>query len=105
MPGRHRGPPGADLPMTGAGPDRIARGSRPCGSGTGLSWHPGNGKGLVPEHLEPPDAIRKPPEATWDCRVANPDFIASVNPENLAGAACLQKSGVAQVGQVCFLAA
>lgn len=46
------------------------------------------------EDLEPLDAIRKLIEATWDYYVANPDFIALVNQENLLGAVYLKKSGI-----------
>jgi hypothetical protein len=48
------------------------------------------------EHLEPLDAIRRLVEATWDYYVANPDFIALVNQENLLGAIHLKKSGIVQ---------
>jgi AcrR family transcriptional regulator len=48
------------------------------------------------EHLEPLDAIRRLVEATWDYYVANPDFIALVNQENLLGAIYLKKSGIVQ---------
>lgn len=46
------------------------------------------------EDLEPLDAIRRLVEATWDYYVANPDFIALVNQENLLGAIYLKKSGI-----------
>lgn len=46
------------------------------------------------EDLEPLDAIGKLVEATWDYYVANPDFIALVNQENLLGAVYLKKSGI-----------
>lgn len=46
------------------------------------------------EDLEPLDAIRTLVEATWDYYVANPDFIALVNQENLLGAIYLKKSGI-----------
>lgn len=46
------------------------------------------------EDLEPLDAIRELVEATWDYYVANPDFIALVNQENLLGAVYLKKSGI-----------
>lgn len=46
------------------------------------------------EDLEPLEAIRKLIEATWDYYVANPDFIALVNQENLLGAVYLKKSGI-----------
>lgn len=46
------------------------------------------------EELEPLDAIKRLVEATWDYYVANPDFIALVNQENLLGAVYLKKSGI-----------
>ena len=46
------------------------------------------------EELEPLEAIRTLVEATWDYFVANPDFIALVNQENLLGAVYLRKSGI-----------
>ena len=46
------------------------------------------------EELEPLDAIKALVEATWDYYVANPDFIALVNQENLLGAVYLKKSGI-----------
>lgn len=46
------------------------------------------------EELEPLEAIRTLVEATWDYYVANPDFIALVNQENLLGAVYLKKSGI-----------
>lgn len=48
-------------------------------------------------HLEdyvPLVAIRKLVEATWDYYVANPDFLALVNQENLLKAEYLKKSGI-----------
>lgn len=48
-------------------------------------------------HLEdyvPLAAIRKLVEATWDYYVANPDFLALVNQENLLKAEYLKKSGI-----------
>jgi hypothetical protein len=44
--------------------------------------------------LEPLEAIRKLVESTWDYYVANPEFIALVNQENLLGAVYLKKSGI-----------
>lgn len=49
---------------------------------------------LALENLEPLEAIQKLVEATWDYYVANPDFIALVNQENLLGAVYLKKSGI-----------
>ena len=46
------------------------------------------------EDLEPLEAIRELVEATWDYYVANPDFMALVNQENLLGAVYLKKSGI-----------
>lgn len=46
------------------------------------------------EDLEPLDAIKTLVEATWDYYVANPDFIALVNQENLLDAIYLKKSGI-----------
>lgn len=46
------------------------------------------------DELAPLDAIRKLVEATWDYYVANPDFLALVNQENLLRATYLKKSGV-----------
>lgn len=46
------------------------------------------------EDLEPLEAIRTLVEATWDYYVANPEFIALVNQENLLGAIHLRKSGI-----------
>ncbi|MCC1482279.1 TetR/AcrR family transcriptional regulator [Roseibaca sp. Y0-43] len=46
------------------------------------------------EDLAPLDALRKLVEATWDYFVANPEFIALVNQENLLGAVYLDKSGI-----------
>lgn len=46
------------------------------------------------EDLEPLEAIRKLVESTWDYYVANPEFIALVNQENLLGAVYLKKSGI-----------
>ncbi len=48
-------------------------------------------------HLEdyvPLAAIRRLVEATWDYYVANPDFLALVNQENLLRAEYLKKSGI-----------
>ncbi|WP_044039241.1 TetR/AcrR family transcriptional regulator [Octadecabacter arcticus] len=46
------------------------------------------------DQLAPLDAIQKLVEATWDYYVANPDFLALVNQENLLRATYLKKSGV-----------
>lgn len=46
------------------------------------------------ENLEPLDAIETLVKSTWNYFVANPDFIALVNQENLLGAVYLQKSGI-----------
>ncbi|WP_375589221.1 TetR/AcrR family transcriptional regulator [Hoeflea alexandrii] len=46
------------------------------------------------EDLEPLAAIRRLVESTWDYYVANPEFIALVNQENLLGAVYLKKSGI-----------
>lgn len=49
------------------------------------------------DELAPVDAIRKLVEATWDYYVANPDFLALVNQENLLRATYLKKSGVVKM--------
>ncbi len=46
------------------------------------------------EDYVPLAAIRKLVEATWDYYVANPDFLALVNQENLLKAEYLKKSGI-----------
>jgi AcrR family transcriptional regulator len=46
------------------------------------------------DDLEPLDAIQRLVEETWDYYVANPEFIALVNQENLLGATYLKKSGI-----------
>lgn len=48
------------------------------------------------EGLEPLAAIQKLVEATWDYYVANPEFLALVNQENLLRAEFLKKSGIVQ---------
>lgn len=49
------------------------------------------------DQLAPLDAIRKLVEATWDYYVANPEFLALVNQENLMRATYLKKSGVVKM--------
>ena len=44
--------------------------------------------------LPPLDAIRKLAETTWDYYVANPDFLALVNQENLLRGEYLRRSGI-----------
>ncbi len=44
--------------------------------------------------LAPLDAIRKLVETTWDYYVANPDFLALVNQENLLRGEYLRRSGI-----------
>ena len=46
------------------------------------------------DELDPLDAIRKLVESTWDYYVANPEFLALVNQENLLRAEYLRKSGI-----------
>lgn len=53
-------------------------------------------KNLHLDKLEPLEAIRTLVEATWDYYVANPDFLALVNQENLLRAEYLKRSGIVQ---------
>ncbi len=49
-------------------------------------------RGLDLEHLDPPDAIERLIEFTWNYFIRNPEFLALLNTENLAKARHLKRS-------------
>jgi AcrR family transcriptional regulator len=49
-------------------------------------------RGLDLEHLEPPEAIERLIEFTWEYFIRNPEFLALLNTENLARARHLKRS-------------
>ena len=49
-------------------------------------------RGLDLEHLDPPDAIERLIDFTWNYFIRNPEFLALLNTENLAKARHLKRS-------------
>jgi AcrR family transcriptional regulator len=49
-------------------------------------------RGLDLEHLDPPDAIERLIDFTWNYFIRNPEFLALLNTENLARAKHLKRS-------------
>ena len=52
----------------------------------------GEERGLDLEHLDPPEAIERLIEFTWNYFIRNPEFLALLNTENLAKAKNLKRS-------------